>query len=98
MELSEYVHRLSRQLHPAIIENLGIAVALRSLCEELEQNESVMIDFQADAIPADVPNGHALSQRVRLSITSTALWKSWVFRRALNSFNLQFSTGLFSSH
>ena len=60
MALSENVHTLSRQLHPAIVGDLGIAAALRSLCEELEQNESLMIDYEADTIPADIPNGHAL--------------------------------------
>ncbi len=60
MELSEYVHTLSRQLHPAIVEDLGIADALRSLCEEVEQNEGVLIDFEADGVPGDIPNGHTL--------------------------------------
>ena len=60
MELSEYVHTLSRQLAPTIVEELGIADALHSLCEELEQNEGVLIDFEADGVPTDIPNGHAL--------------------------------------
>ena len=60
IELSEYVHTLSRQLHPAIVEDLGIAVALRSLCEELERNEGVLIDCAVDGVPADVPNDQAL--------------------------------------
>ena len=60
IELSEYVHMLSRQLHPAIVEDLGIADALCSLFEELERNEGVLIDYQADRIPADVPNDRAL--------------------------------------
>jgi len=60
MELSESVHTLSRQLHPAIVEDLGIAIALRSLCEELEQNEGLLIDCDVDGVPADVSNDHAL--------------------------------------
>jgi len=60
MEMSESVHTLSRQLHPAIIEDLGIATALRSLCEELEQNEGLLIDCDVDGVPADVSNDHAL--------------------------------------
>jgi len=58
MELSENVHSLSRQLHPAIVEDLGIVSALQSLCEEVQRNASVQIDYEADAIPADIPNGH----------------------------------------
>jgi len=60
IELSEYVHTLSRQLHPSIVEDLGIADALRSLCEELERNEGVLIDCAVDGIPADISKDHAL--------------------------------------
>ncbi len=60
MELAEYVHTLSRQLHPAIIEDLGIAAALHSLCEEVEQNEDILIDREVDDVAADIPNGHTL--------------------------------------
>ncbi len=60
IDLSEHVHTLSRQLHPAIVEDFGIAPALRSLCEELEQNEGVPIDCEVDGVPADVSNGHAI--------------------------------------
>ena len=60
IELSEYVLTLSRQLDPTIVEELGIAAALHSLCEELEQNKGVQIDYEADAIPADIPNDQAL--------------------------------------
>ncbi len=60
MELSEYVQTLSRQLHPAIVEDLGISTALHSLCEELEQNEGILIDCEVDDVAADIPNDHAL--------------------------------------
>jgi len=60
IELSEYVHTLSRQLHPAIVEDLGIADALRSLCEELEQNDGVLIDCVVNEVSANVPNDQAL--------------------------------------
>ncbi len=60
MELSENVHSLSRQLHPSIVEDLGIADALRSLCEELERNEGVRIDCAVGGVPADISKGHAL--------------------------------------
>ncbi len=60
MQASDYVHTLSRQLHPAIVEDLGISAALHSLCEELGQNEGILIDCAVDDVAADVPNDHAL--------------------------------------
>jgi len=58
--LSENVHSLSRQLHPSIVEDLGIASALQSLCEEIQQNEGIQIDYEENATPADVPNDRAI--------------------------------------
>jgi len=60
IEMSENVHSLSRQLHPAIVEDLGIAAALQSLCEEVQQNEGVQIDYEVDGVSAGVSNGDAL--------------------------------------
>lgn len=60
MELSEYVQALSRRLHPSIVEDLGISTALHSLCEDLEQNEGILIDCEVDDAAADIPNDHAL--------------------------------------
>ena len=60
IEMSEYVQTLSRQLHPAIVEDLGISTALHSLCEELGQNEGILIDCEVDDVAADIPNDHAL--------------------------------------
>ncbi len=60
MELSDNVQALSLQVHPAIVEDLGLNTALHSLCEEVEKNEGIPIDYQADGVPADVPIGRAL--------------------------------------
>jgi len=60
MEMSENVHSFSRQLHPAIVEDLGLVLALQSLCEEVQRNENIQIDYEADAIPADISNTHEL--------------------------------------
>jgi len=60
IEMSENVHSLSRQLHPAIVEDLGIAAALQSLCEEVQQNEGVQIDYEVDGVSADISNSHEL--------------------------------------
>jgi PAS domain S-box-containing protein len=59
-KLSEYVHSLSRQLHPAIVEELGLVAALRSMCEEVAHNDRVLIVYQSDSIPTDIPNAIAL--------------------------------------
>jgi PAS domain S-box-containing protein len=52
--LSEDVHDLSRQLHPSILDDLGLEDALRSECATFEQREGVEVRFRADGVPADL--------------------------------------------
>jgi PAS domain S-box-containing protein len=49
--LSDEVHRLSRQLHPAILGDLGLEAALREECLSYSQRLRVPVLFQADDVP-----------------------------------------------
>jgi signal transduction histidine kinase len=57
--LSSSVHELSHQLHPAKLEQLGLAAAIRGLCHEMTRHHGVKLEFTepqapSAAIPADV--------------------------------------------
>jgi len=43
--LSDDVRRLAYQLHPSILEHLGLAVALRSFCREFSRLHSIKVTF-----------------------------------------------------
>jgi PAS domain S-box-containing protein len=58
--LSESVHSLSRQLHPSIVDDLGLVDALRSECSSLEQRDGITVKYYAQDMPADLPRGVAL--------------------------------------
>jgi PAS domain S-box-containing protein len=58
--LSESVHSLSRQLHPSILDDLGLVDALRSECLSLEQRDGIAVKYHARDIPTDLPRGVAL--------------------------------------
>ena len=51
-EISSEVHRLSYQLHPAKLDHLGLAAAIKSLCEELSERREIKIDFRQKGFPA----------------------------------------------
>lgn len=53
--LSEDVRRLSHRLHPSIIEDLGLAPALRSLTGEFGEREKMITTFSAQDLPDKVP-------------------------------------------
>jgi signal transduction histidine kinase len=58
VDLSDDIHHLSRQLHPAILEDLGLAEALRTECESFARRERMAVDFRCrdlpDALPKDL--------------------------------------------
>jgi PAS domain S-box-containing protein len=58
--LSESVHSLSRQLHPSILDELGLVDALRSECSSLEQRDGIRVRFHARDVPTDFPSDVAL--------------------------------------
>lgn len=58
--MAEDVHRMSRQLHPAILDDLGLAVALREECIGLSKRLGISVQFQADNVPASIASDISL--------------------------------------
>ncbi|HKB36140.1 MAG TPA: PAS domain-containing protein, partial [Gemmataceae bacterium] len=58
--LSESVHSLSRQLHPSILDDLGLVDAMRSECLSLEQRDGINVQYYTHNIPTDLPRDMAL--------------------------------------
>jgi PAS domain S-box-containing protein len=55
VQLSEDVRQLSHQLHPSILEDLGLTAALRELCEEFSAREGIAAAFEQEAMPKALP-------------------------------------------
>jgi PAS domain S-box-containing protein len=59
IKISEDVHRISRQLHPTILDDLGLVRAVEAECAALARREGIEIIFThegvPDRLPADVP-------------------------------------------
>jgi two-component system, NarL family, sensor kinase len=60
VSLSEDVHALSRQLHPSILDDLGLVEALRSECAGFSRREEIAVDYRPEKVPANVPKDIAL--------------------------------------
>ncbi len=56
-EIASDIHRLSYKLHPSKLDHLGLAAAVKSLCEELTltQNGNLRVHFHQSSVPADLP-------------------------------------------
>ena len=59
--ISEDVHAISRQLHPSILQDLGLTSAIESECTRYAQNESISIQYEHHDIPSELPKEIALS-------------------------------------
>jgi signal transduction histidine kinase len=60
IELSQDVHSLSRQLHPSILDDLGLVEALRSECARFSQREEISVRYTPQDIPPGIPKDVAL--------------------------------------
>lgn len=58
--LSAEVHRISHGLHPAKLTQLGLVVALRGHCREVETAHGLAVRFAAQEVPRDLPEELAL--------------------------------------
>ena len=59
-ELSSDVHRLSHQLHPSILQHLGLVAAARSFCKEISAPHDIQIELVHHDIPRSLPRDVAL--------------------------------------
>jgi PAS domain S-box-containing protein len=60
VDLSEDVHALSRQLHPSILDDLGLIEALRSECASFSRRERISVAYIAPKGPINVPKNVSL--------------------------------------
>lgn len=58
--ISAELHRVSHGLHPAKLTQLGLVVALRGFCREMEAAHGIGVRFTACPLPRDLPEDVAL--------------------------------------
>jgi PAS domain S-box-containing protein len=60
VRLSEDIHALSYRLHPSVLEDLGLAEALRTEIERVARQESILLAAKLEEMPEPVPHDVAL--------------------------------------
>jgi two-component system CheB/CheR fusion protein len=58
--LATDIHQMSRRLHPAILDDLGLPAALRAECNAFSQLHGIHTDFGSSKVPKSVPGNVAL--------------------------------------
>jgi len=59
--LSEDVHALSYQLHPSVLDDLGLNEALKVECEQFSRRESIPVNLTSFEAPSELPPEVAVS-------------------------------------
>jgi PAS domain S-box-containing protein len=60
VRLSEDVHAISYELHPAVLVDLGLDAALKVECENLSKREAVAVDVKFRDLPDAIPRNLAI--------------------------------------
>lgn len=60
VRLSADVHMISRQLHPSILDDLGLVSAMESECASFAQREGITVKYDPQNVPATLPRDVAL--------------------------------------
>ena len=59
-KLASDVHRLSHQLHPSILQHLGLLAAVESYCKEISDQHGISIDIVHHGVPRSLSSEVAL--------------------------------------
>ena len=72
------MHRLSRQIHPAILDDFGLADAMHSECDRLGERNAISVEFRCGFLPADLPREIAICL---YRIAQEAFWNAAKYSR-----------------
>jgi signal transduction histidine kinase len=59
-EVSNDIRRVAYQLHPSVLDHLGLQVALRSYCAEFSNRDGIQVRFSGPEHHQPIPEGIAL--------------------------------------
>lgn len=59
-ELAKDIHQIARQLHPAILDDLGLSAALKNECLVYSQKNGIPVKFRSERVQKDLPVDIAL--------------------------------------
>ncbi len=61
VNLSGDIHAISRQLHPSILEDLGLVDAIKSECSIFTKREGIAVDYQVENVPLRITKDVGIS-------------------------------------
>lgn len=60
LDISEGIRKISHQMHPSILDDLGLGAAIESMCLDLQRVEGITVHFAARDVPETLDRTVAL--------------------------------------
>ena len=57
--MSEEARHIAYELHPSVLDDLGLVVSLKALCDEFSKTEKIRVEFTAGKLPDSIPQNVA---------------------------------------
>ena len=54
VKISEATRHIAYQLHPSVLDDLGLVASLRALCNEFTTKDNIAVEFDNGAMPAEI--------------------------------------------
>jgi PAS domain S-box-containing protein len=55
VKAAEETRLIAYQLHPSVVDDLGLMFAMRALCEEFSERQDVAVEFDGGTLPGSIP-------------------------------------------
>ena len=55
IKASEEARHIAYELHPSVLDDLGLVISLKALCDEFSKTESITVRFKSSKLPDSVP-------------------------------------------
>ena len=55
VKASEETRHIAYELHPSVLDDLGLVASLRALCKEFSEREGIAIEFDSGVLPGSIP-------------------------------------------
>ena len=55
IKAADAARHIAYELHPSVLDDLGLTASLRALCKEFSEREGIPVEFTSSALPASLP-------------------------------------------
>ncbi|HTC33779.1 MAG TPA: chemotaxis protein CheB [Bryobacteraceae bacterium] len=55
IQVSEEARHIAYELHPSVLDDLGLVISLQALCDEFAKAEKIRVDFKVGKLPDQIP-------------------------------------------